>query len=99
MQRCLPVLFLSLCLTAVVCQGQEPRGGASTGEKTIQDGEEKVALNFEPPRADVVSVFWVDTEGNEAAYGQIEAGAVMDPIETFPGHFWRLKAAGQVVGT
>ena len=85
--------------TSAARNGKTTGSTAPTVEKTIRDGDTAVNLIFDNPRADVVSVFWVNDDGNEVAFGTIEAGAAMEPITTGPGHFWRFKASGKVVGT
>ena len=61
-----------------------------------RNGGAETSITFNNNIKDPVFLFWVNTDGSEVAYGQLEPGATKDQ-HTFAGHVWIARAKGQIV--
>ena len=62
-----------------------------------RNGGTETSVTFNNQLKEPVSLFWVNTDGTEVAYGQLPPGASRDQ-HTFAGHVWLARANGKVVG-
>lgn len=70
---------------------------AMIGLVLAQPPDAPVILTFQNHTPAPVDIFWVDFEGVEQHYGAIEPGREWEQ-ETFPGHLWRFRQNGQLLG-
>ncbi len=83
--------FGLLPLTLVAALAQEPEEKSGNDTKKV-----KFTLNNQVDQT--AKVYWVDSEGKEHEQGEIAPGNSQD-YETNVSHVWRVKIAGQKVGT
>lgn len=71
---------------------------AMIGLVLAQPPDAPVTITFQNHTPAAVDVFWVDFDGVEQNYGAMEPGWEWEQ-ETFPGHLWRFRQNGQLLGS
>lgn len=71
---------------------------AMIGLVLAQPPDPPVIVTFQNHTPAAVDIFWVDFDGVEQNYGVIEPGWEWEQ-ETFPGHLWRFRQNGQLLGS
>lgn len=70
-----------------------------TGDDTESGSEtapSECTVTFVNEGCNTAEVFWVNYDGDEVLYGQLEVGASFDQ-STYNGHTWRVRTNGEVV--
>lgn len=66
-------------------------------EQSIGTSTQTVNVAVTNSTAAPLSVIWVNFDGLEENYGEVAVGANVN-LQTYGGHLWRFKQAGQIVG-
>jgi pathogenesis-related protein 1 len=84
--------LLGACTLAISVVAHGAGGGVS-----VQAGNQQVNMTIHNTSGAALAAQWVDFEGKEAGYGSVAPGKSM-VFQTYPGHLWRFRSGGRVLG-